>query len=81
MIAGLTGMQVSNASLYDGATALAEACLMAVRANRKSKSARILMPRNVNPHYRAVTSASAGTTNRNGLVPMSATGSKSRSGS
>jgi glycine dehydrogenase subunit 1 len=60
MIAGLTGMQVSNASLYDGATALAEACLMAVRANRKSKSARILMPRNVNPHYRAVTSASAG---------------------
>jgi glycine dehydrogenase subunit 1 len=60
MIAGLTGMQVSNASLYDGATALAEACLMAVRANRKSKSARILMPRSVNPHYRAVTSASAG---------------------
>jgi glycine dehydrogenase subunit 1 len=53
MIAALTGMQVSNASLYDGATALAEACLMAVRANRRSKSARILMPRSVNPHYRA----------------------------
>ena len=38
MIASLTGMEVSNASLYDGASALAEACLMAVRANRKSKS-------------------------------------------
>ncbi len=33
-----------NASLYDGASACAEASLMAVRANRKSKSARILVP-------------------------------------
>src|SRR6204780_5563780 len=60
MMASLTGMQVSNASLYDGATAVAEACLMAVRANRRSKSARILMPRNLHPHYRAVALASAG---------------------
>src|ERR1044071_8928357 len=44
MMSSLTGMQVSNASLYDGASALAEACLMAVRAARKSKSARILVP-------------------------------------
>lgn len=54
MMASLTGMEVSNASLYDGATAVAEACLMAVRANRRSKSARILMPRSVHPHYRRV---------------------------
>ncbi len=54
MMASLTGMEVSNASLYDGATAVAEACLMAIRANRRSKSARILMPRTVHPHYRRV---------------------------
>jgi glycine dehydrogenase subunit 1 len=51
MMASLTGMQVSNASLYDGASALAEACLMAVRAHRKSKSARILVPATLNPAY------------------------------
>jgi len=54
MIAGLTAMDVSNASLYDGASALAEACLMAVRAHRRSKSARILMPSTVNPTWRRV---------------------------
>ncbi|HXV39614.1 MAG TPA: aminomethyl-transferring glycine dehydrogenase subunit GcvPA [Steroidobacteraceae bacterium] len=52
MIAALTGMDVSNASLYDGASALAEACLMAVRAHRRSQSARILMPATVNPAWR-----------------------------
>jgi glycine dehydrogenase subunit 1 len=51
MMASLTGMQVSNASLYEGASALAEACLMAVRAHRKSKSARILVPAAVNSTY------------------------------
>ena len=60
MITQLTGMQVSNASLYDGATALGEACLMAVRAHRKSRSARILMPRAVNPVYRKVSAVTAG---------------------
>jgi glycine dehydrogenase subunit 1 len=57
MMAQLTGMDVSNASLYDGASALAEAVLMAVRANRKSKSKRILMPRTVHPAYRKVVEA------------------------
>jgi glycine dehydrogenase subunit 1 len=54
MMTALTGMQVSNASLYDGASALAEACLMAVRAHRKSKSLRILVPAALNPTYRNV---------------------------
>jgi glycine dehydrogenase subunit 1 len=57
MMTGLTGMEVSNASLYDGASSLAEAVLMAVRANRKSKSRKILMPATVHPAYRATTHA------------------------
>lgn len=52
MMTALTGMDVSNASLYDGASALAEAVLMAVRANRKSKSRKILVPTTVHPAYR-----------------------------
>jgi glycine dehydrogenase subunit 1 len=60
MMASLTGMDASNASLYDGASALAEACLMAVRANRRSKSSRMLVPRCVNPTYRLCTEAIAG---------------------
>lgn len=57
MMAALTGMDVSNASLYDGASALAEALLMAVRANRKSKSRRVLLPRSLHPAYRDVARA------------------------
>jgi glycine dehydrogenase subunit 1 len=60
MITALTGTEVANASVYDGATAVAEACLMAVRANRKSTAARVLLPRTLNPHYRAVARASTG---------------------
>ncbi|MDS4031283.1 MAG: aminomethyl-transferring glycine dehydrogenase subunit GcvPA [Candidatus Contendobacter sp.] len=52
MMASLTAMDVSNASLYDGASALAEALLMAVRANRNAKSKRILVPRTLHPLYR-----------------------------
>ncbi|MFP4648360.1 MAG: aminomethyl-transferring glycine dehydrogenase subunit GcvPA [Halorhodospira sp.] len=54
MMSELTGLYAANASLYDGATALAEAVLMAVRANRKAKSKRILMPYSVHPYYRRV---------------------------
>lgn len=54
MMANLMGMEVSNASLYDGASALAEAVLMAVRAHRNSKSKKILIPVAVNPIYRNV---------------------------
>ncbi len=57
MMSSLTGMEVSNASLYDGASALAEACLMAVRAHRKSKSARIVVPSTLNPTYLSVSRA------------------------
>jgi glycine dehydrogenase subunit 1 len=60
MIASLTGMQVSNATLYDGGSALAEAALMAVRAHRKSASQRFLVPTTVHPHYRKVAIATAG---------------------
>jgi glycine dehydrogenase subunit 1 len=60
MMASLTAMEVSNATLYDGASALAEACLMAVRAHRKSKAARILLPATLNPTYRKVARAIAG---------------------
>jgi glycine dehydrogenase subunit 1 len=60
MITALTGMQVANASLYDGATAVAEASLMAVRAHRRGGAARILLPRAVHPHYRAATATATG---------------------
>lgn len=51
MIASLTAMDVANASLYDGATALGESIRMAVRAN-PSRAKRILLPNTVHPHYR-----------------------------
>ncbi|WP_298137052.1 aminomethyl-transferring glycine dehydrogenase subunit GcvPA [Acidiferrobacter sp.] len=52
MIAGLTGLDVANASLYDGASALAEAVLMAVRLHGRSR--RVLIPETVHPLYRKV---------------------------
>ncbi|MBU0501205.1 MAG: aminomethyl-transferring glycine dehydrogenase subunit GcvPA [Gammaproteobacteria bacterium] len=54
MMTALTAMDVSNASLYDGASALAEAILMAVRLNRKSSSRKVLVPRSLHPAYRKV---------------------------
>lgn len=54
MICQLTGMDVSNASLYDGASGLAEAVLMSIRANRKSKSKKVLFAGTVHPLYQKV---------------------------
>ncbi|MBI3018079.1 MAG: aminomethyl-transferring glycine dehydrogenase subunit GcvPA [Deltaproteobacteria bacterium] len=52
MIANLTGMEVANASMYDGASALAEACLMAKRLY--PQKTKILVPQNIHPEYRDV---------------------------
>lgn len=47
----LTGMDIANASVYDGATALAEAAIMALNANGRKK---VLVARTIDPNYRAV---------------------------
>ena len=60
MITELTGLDVSNASLYDGASGLAEAALMAVRANRKVKTGLVLLAPGVNPVYEKVAEAISG---------------------
>ncbi len=57
MMAALTGMDVSNASVYDGASGLAEAVLMAVRGNRKAKSRRVLVSETMHPLYRQAAAA------------------------
>jgi glycine dehydrogenase subunit 1 len=51
MICQLTGMEVANASLYEGATALAEAALMALNITGKRE---IIVSEGVHPHYRQV---------------------------
>ncbi|MGH9674037.1 MAG: aminomethyl-transferring glycine dehydrogenase subunit GcvPA, partial [Bryobacteraceae bacterium] len=51
MICQLTGMDVANASMYDGSTAAPEAVMMAVRVNGRE---RVLVSRAVHPEYRAV---------------------------
>ena len=51
MICELTGMEVANASMYDGASALAEAVLMAVRLKG---GRRVLLPRGLHPFHRRV---------------------------
>lgn len=50
-IASLTGLDVANASMYDGATALAEAITMAARHNGNNV---VWLPELLHPHYRAV---------------------------
>lgn len=50
-VAMLTGMDVANASMYDGSTATAEAVLMAQRVTRRPKA---VLSSSLHPHYRAV---------------------------
>ena len=51
LVCQLTGMEVANASMYDGSTAMAEAYLMAQRVTRRDK---IVVAENVHPEYREV---------------------------
>jgi len=51
MICQLTGMDVANASMYDGSTAVPEAAMMAARATGKG---RVVVARSVHPEYREV---------------------------
>ncbi len=53
MVCQLTGMEVANASMYDGSSAVPEAAMMAVRITRRDK---ILIARTVHPEYREVLS-------------------------
>ena len=50
-VAHLTGMDVANASMYDGSTATAEAVLMARRLTRRN---RVVLSSGLHPHYRDV---------------------------
>src|SRR5688500_4042157 len=51
-VALITGMEVANASMYDGATASAEAVMMAGRVTRRTRA---VLSGGLHPHYRAVT--------------------------
>src|SRR5579859_2304741 len=51
MVCQLTGMEVANASLYEGATAMAEAAIMALNVTGKRE---IIVSEGVHPHYRQV---------------------------
>lgn len=51
-ICALTGLDVANASLYDGASACAEAMLMSLRYHKERK--KVLVAENLHPHYREV---------------------------
>lgn len=87
MMAALTGMEVSNASMYDGTTATAEAMMLCVAAGRKRR--RVLISETVNEDVRRVVATYAryqkieletvpsadGVTDREALSRMIATGS------
>ena len=74
MICQLTGMDVANASMYDGSTAVPEAAMMAARATGKG---RVLVSRTVHPEYREVLATYA----RNQGMPVAEFGYVAGSGS
>jgi glycine dehydrogenase subunit 1 len=55
-VAMITGMEVANASMYDGATATVEAVVMANRVTRRGKA---VLSGGLHPHYRAVVETQA----------------------
>src|ERR1017187_8804552 len=73
IICQLTGMDVANASMYDGSTAVPEAAMMAVRATGKG---RVLVARSVHPEYREVLATYA----RNQGMPVAEFGYVAESG-
>ena len=67
MICELTGMEVANASMYDGSTAAAEAAMMAVRLTGRRS---VVVARSVHPEYREVLTTYA----RNQGLPLAEVG-------
>src|SRR6185437_15101807 len=65
-VALLTGMEIANASLYDGATACAEAVAMAHRVTRRAKA---ILSGGLHPHYRAVCETYGGFTGETLIAP------------
>ena len=63
MVCQLTGMEVANASMYDGSSAVPEAAMMAVRVTKRDK---VLIARTVHPEYREV----LGTYTRHQGIPV-----------
>ncbi len=73
MIAQLTGMDVANASMYDGSTAVPEAGMMAVRITRRDK---LLVAKTLHPEYREVLA----TYGRHQTIPVDTVGYDAESG-
>jgi len=67
MICELTGMEVANASMYDGSTAAAEAAMMAVRVTGRNS---VVIAKSVHPEYREVLATYA----QNQGLPVATTG-------
>ena len=73
-VALITGMEIANASMYDGATACSEAALMACRVTRRS---RVVLSGGLHPHYRDVTKTGARFMNLHiAALPANASGSE-----